>query len=150
MAGRIRTPTILVPEPGGPRESAHAQDDINRLLLAANYHEGIPPQFASELDHALTLLSAGAPIHPPRHWPLRQAITFDNLARYVQSGYHLRRCPECQRWFLATDGRRRLCYWAGCTKAATRARVARARRREHEQQVRARARVTLKRTARSK
>jgi hypothetical protein len=145
MARRIRTPEIAVFAPGGPSAAARAMEDIELLQLSANYPECISRRIATELDRVLTLLSEGARIHSPRHWPLRPAVAFDNIARLVvHYGYHLRRCRECEKWFLATDGRRRLCDRPACAKADARKRAAMSRRREREQQERARARVTLK------
>jgi hypothetical protein len=148
--GRPKRPTVLTFATGRtPAAVAEVWGSIKLLLLSANHAEPIPEQIARELDVVLTLLSQGVNIQSPRHWPLVPALAFDNLAAIVRTGaYHLRRCPTCSNWFLATHATRRICYRDACQDDLVAKRQAKARRLEQARQ--RRARVTVKGTARTK
>jgi hypothetical protein len=121
--------STFAPGPG-PEACGELTASIDALITVANEWPVDNPR-TSVLFDWLSALARGEHVYPPRSWPLEVAVALDNLASNVLSGrWHLRRCPHCERLFVARNRRRLRCYRDGCAKAATRTRVRRAR--EHE------------------
>ena len=142
----MRPPLVRFISTGsGPSMGGGVEGWVYRLLADATHCP------AHDSHEALVAIANGMPIEidPESMMTAWRFITIKNLQALVRAGArHLRRCGECQRWFLTPNAKRRTCYRPTCQKALVAKRQAKARR--HEQAEQRRARVTVKGTAGTK
>lgn len=152
MPRRKRTTvrTVAVGPSDAARHELRAQ--IDDVLTFANKHvanawvesEAAYRSMGDAIHRVLTAVSVGGSAGFSG-WPEWAALGVSNIrALLTTGGYYLRRCRECDLWFLVHHRRRVRCNRPACRKAASRQRTAAARRREFEQQRRARALARMK------
>jgi hypothetical protein len=140
---RPKKPKLYTLVPGSsPGAHTELWTHIDDVLTFANKHasdawrksEDSYRSLGESIFHVLTSFAVGGS-GQFEGWPGWAATGILNIHRLIRKGgYYLRRCRECELWFLAHDKRRRRCGRPACLARVAQMKSRAARQRELERQ----------------
>jgi hypothetical protein len=139
---RPKKPRVYTIGPPSPEARTELWTNIGDVLTFANkhvataWHDSEAPfrSLGEAIHQVLTSFAVGGSGRF-EHWPAWAATGVLNIHRLITTGgWYLRRCRDCDHWFLAHDKRRRRCRAVACRQAAARQKSRAARQRERDRQ----------------